>query len=236
MKARAVGSLFLGLALAFNAHQRIESAERSASETGLVAGAQQRPDAFIPGVPTIVGIAMRFTLAALFFVGVFVSPLAAQAQGTSRYDIAGGYSYLHDQDISENLSKGWVVSVGGRVMKWLDAVGEVGGNHKTLSIPGDPPKIRVLALMGSPRLTGPGYRRLTPFGQVLFGAAWARTSVLDVGDSVRDFAYQPGAGVNWNLGPRVGIRLEGDYRIIRAEGSNSKEPRFVAAAVFGLGR
>ena len=179
---------------------------------------------------------MRFTLAALFFVGVFVSPLAAQAQGTSWYDIAGGYSYLHDQDISENLSKGWVVSVGGRVMKWLDAVGEVGGNHKTLSIPGDPPKIRVLTLMGGPRLTGPGYRRLTPFGQVLVGAAWARTSVLGAGDSVRDFAYQPGVGVDWNLVPRVAVRLEGDYRIVRAEGSNSKEPRFVAAAVFGLGR
>ena len=59
MKARAVGSLFLGLALAFNAHQRIESAERSASETGLVAGAQQRPDAFIPGVPTIVSSPLK---------------------------------------------------------------------------------------------------------------------------------------------------------------------------------
>jgi opacity protein-like surface antigen len=167
---------------------------------------------------------------------MFVSPLAAQAQGTSRYDIAGGYSYLHDQDISENLSKGWVVSAGGRVMKWLDAVGEVGGNYKTLSIPGDPPKIRVLTLMGGPRFRAHAYGPITPFGQVLFGAAWARTTVLDVGDSVRDFAYQPGAGVDFNVTPKVGIRLEGDYRIVRAEGSNSKEPRFVAAAVFGFGR
>ena len=63
MKARAVGSLFLGLALAFNAHQRIESAERSASETGLVAGAQQRPDAFIPGVPTIVSSPLKLAKA-----------------------------------------------------------------------------------------------------------------------------------------------------------------------------
>ena len=71
-------------------------------------------------------------------------------------------------------------------------MGEVGGNYKTLSIPGDPPKIKVQTLMGGPRFKAHTYGRVTPFGQVLFGAAWARTSVLDVGDTVKDFAYQPG--------------------------------------------
>jgi opacity protein-like surface antigen len=178
------------------------------------------------------GMAMRcFTLAALFLVGVFVSPLAAQGRG----EVAAGYSFLHDQDISENLRKGWVASVADNVSSWLGIVGEVGGNYKTLSIPGDPPKIRVLTLMGGPRFKAHAYGRVTPFGQVLFGAAWARTTVLDVGDSVRDFAYQPGAGVDFNVTRKVGVRLEGDYRIIRAGGSNSKESRFVAAAVFGFG-
>jgi outer membrane protein with beta-barrel domain len=181
---------------------------------------------------------MRFSFgfAALLLTGMFVSPLAAQAQGTSRYEIAGGYSYLHDQDISENLSKGWVVSFGGRVVKWVDLVVEASGNYKTLSIPGDQPKIKVQTFMVGPRFTARAYGPVTPFAQVLFGAAWASTKVLDVGDSVRDFAYQPGGGVDFNLTPAFGVRLEGDYRIVRAGGSNSKEPRFVAEAVFGFGR
>jgi opacity protein-like surface antigen len=183
------------------------------------------------------GTAMRFSLslAALLLAGMFVGPLAAQAQDTSRYEVAGGYSFLHDQDISENLH-GWVVSGGGRVMNWVDLVGEVGGNYRTISLTGDPAKIKVHTLMVGPKVRASAYGRVTPFAQVLFGAAWASTKVLDVGDSVRDFAYQPGAGVDWKLKPRVGVRLEGDYRIIRAEGSNSKESRLVAAAVFGFGK
>ena len=178
---------------------------------------------------------MRLRFSVLLLVGLFVSPLAAQAQDTSRYEVAGGYSLLHDQDISENLH-GWVVSAGGRVMNWIDLVGEVSGNYKTLSIPGDAPKIKVRTLMVGPRFTARAHGHLVPFAQMLFGAAWASTKVLDVGDSVRDFAYQPGGGVDWNLRPNVGVRLQGDYRIIRAEGSNSKEPRFVAAVVYGFGR
>ena len=179
---------------------------------------------------------MRFTLAALFLAAVFVSPLAAQSPAAPRFDVAVGYSFLHDQDISENFPKGWVASFADNLTSWLGIVGEVGGNYKTLSIPGDPPKIKVQTLMGGPRFKAHAYGRVTPFGQVLFGAAWARTSVLDVGDTVKDFAYQPGAGSDWNLRSNLGVRLEGDYRIVRAEGSNSKESRFVAAAVFGFGR
>jgi opacity protein-like surface antigen len=179
---------------------------------------------------------MRFSLAALFLAAVFVSPLAAQAPAARRFDVAVGYSFLHDQDISQNLPKGWVASAADNLASWLGIVGEVGGNYKTLSITGDQPKIRVLTLMGGPRFRAHAYGPVTPFGQVLFGAAWARTTVLDVGDTVRDFAYQPGAGVDFNVTPKVGVRLEGDYRIIRAGGSNSKEPRFVAEAVFGFGR
>jgi hypothetical protein len=182
------------------------------------------------------GIAMRFCLTALLLAAVAVNPLAAQSPAVSHVDVAVGYSFLRDQDISQNLPKGWVASVADTLTSWLGIVGEVGGNYKTLSIPGDAPKIRVLTLMGGPKFTTHAHGPVTPFGQVLFGAAWARTTVLDVGDSVRDFAYQPGVGIDFNVAPKVGVRLEGDYRIVRADGSNSKEPRFVAAAVFGLSR
>jgi hypothetical protein len=63
MKARVVGSLLVGVALVFSAHQGIKSAERSAGETGLAAGTEQRPDAFIPGVPAVVSSPLKLAKA-----------------------------------------------------------------------------------------------------------------------------------------------------------------------------
>jgi hypothetical protein len=75
---------------------------------------------------------------------------------------------------------------------------------------------------------------INPFAQVLFGSARARTTVTGVSETVSDFSYQPGGGINLNLTDRLGVRFEGDYRIVRSGGHNSKEPRFVAAAVIGF--
>ena len=143
---------------------------------------------------------------------------------------------MHDQDSSYNFPGGWVVSVGATATRWLGLVGEIGGSRKTLSLPGDPPTLKVYTFMGGPRIGTARTDRVALFGQVLFGAARATTAVLDVAETVTDFAYQPGGGIVMTLGRNVGIRLEGDYRIVRAEGSNSKESRFVAAAVFGFGK
>jgi hypothetical protein len=73
---------------------------------------------------------------------------------------------------------------------------------------------------------------MSAFGQVLFGAAHASTSVLSATEGTTKFAYQPGAGVDVPLSPRVGIRFEGDYRIIRSDGANSKQPGLAVEAVF----
>ena len=66
---------------------------------------------------------MRFTLTAVFLAAVFASPLAAQSRGASRVDVAVGYSLLHDQDISQNLPRGWVASVADNLTSWLGIVG-----------------------------------------------------------------------------------------------------------------
>lgn len=179
---------------------------------------------------------MRLISFTLLVLGIFARPVAAQAAMASRYDVAAGYLFMHDQDISENFRRGWVVSGAGNVTGWLRLVGEVGGSYKTLDLLGEPPKLRVYTYMGGPRLTARVPSGVAPFAQVLFGAARASSSVLGVGDSVTDFAYQPGGGVDVRLGPMVGVRLEGDYRIIRSEGRNGKEPRVIAAAVVGFGR
>ena len=63
MKIRVVGSLMFGMALLFSAHQRLTSAERSAGETGRMAYTPQRPDAFIPGVPSVVSSPLKLAKA-----------------------------------------------------------------------------------------------------------------------------------------------------------------------------
>jgi hypothetical protein len=159
----------------------------------------------------------------------------------SRFEVAGAYQFMRDQniakndpDLSANFPAGWMASAGVGLWSSLAAVGEVGGSMKTLSIPGDKPKLRVYTFMGGPRLRRSARTGVNPFAQVLFGSARASTSVLGVKDTVTDFAYQPGGGVDLNTGGRLGVRLEGDYRIVRAGGRNNKEPRFVGAAVIGF--
>ena len=182
---------------------------------------------------------MRLSAVILLLVSLSVVSLGAQS-GSPRFEVAGGYQFMRDQDIakndkdlSANFPAGWMASGGVHLWSSVAAIGEVSGSMKTLNIPGDKPKLRVYTFMGGPRLrlarTG-----VSPFAQILFGSARASTSVLGVRDTVTDFAYQPGGGVDLNTGRRVGVRLEGDYRIVRAGGHNSKQPRVIGAAVFGF--
>ena len=176
---------------------------------------------------------------AIILLLILISGASVGAQ--SRYEVAGGYQFMRDQDIaknnpdlSANFPAGWMVSGGDSLSNWLVAVGEISGSMKTLAIPGDKPKLRVYTFMAGPRIQRRRHAGLNPFGEVLFGAARATTSVLSVHESVTDFSYQPGGGVDVNGSGRFGVRVEGYYRLIRAGGRNTKEPGFVAAAVFGF--
>ena len=183
---------------------------------------------------------MRLSAVVLLLVCISVVSLGAQS-GSPRFEAAAAYQFMRDQDIakrdpdlSANFPAGWMASGGVNLWSPVAAIGEVSGSSKTLSIPGDKPKLRVYTFMGGPRLRRAGRTRINPFAQVLFGSARASTSVLGVRDTVTDFAYQPGGGVELTTAGRFGVRLEGDYRIVRTAGHNSKQPRFVAAAVFGF--
>ena len=180
---------------------------------------------------------MRTSAVILLLILISGASLGAQ----SRFEVAGGYQFMRDQDLaksnpdlSANFPAGWMASAGVSLSGWLVAVGEVSGSMKTLDIPGDKAKLRVYTFMAGPRIQRRRRAGLNPFGEVLFGSARATTSVLSVHETVTDFSYQPGGGVDLNTSDRFGVRLEGYYRIIRAGGNNTKEPGFIAAAVFGF--
>jgi len=183
---------------------------------------------------------MRCGFLVLVALAMSVVPASAQSASSSQYDVAGGYAFMRDQDIannnpdiSANFPAGWMAAVGGTLSSGFGAVGEVSGSYKTVSIPGDQPKLRVYTFLAGPRFRK-SLSRIAPFGQVLFGVARATTSVLTVSETASDFAYQPGGGVDLDISGRLGLRIEGDYRIVRSDGANSKEPRFIVAAVFGF--
>ena len=176
---------------------------------------------------------------AIILLLILISGASLGAQ--SRFEVAGGYQFMRDQDIaksdadlSANFPAGWMVSGGASLSGWLVAVGEVSGSMKTLNIPGDKPKLRVYTFMAGPRIQRRRRAGLNPFGEVLFGSARASTSVLSVHETVTDFSYQPGGGVDLNTTDRFGVRLEGYYRLVHAAGGTTKEPGFIAAAVFAF--
>jgi opacity protein-like surface antigen len=187
------------------------------------------------------GTVMRCSAIILLLILISVVSVSAQSSEPLRYEAAVGYQFMHDQDIakqdpdlSANFAAGLMVSGGMSVASWLGAIGEVSTTSKTLDIPGDKPKVRVSTFMGGPRVGGRRRAGLSPFGQVLFGAARATTSLLSLSETTSHFSYQPGGGVDLNMSDRFGVRVEGDYRVIRASGHNSKEPRVIAAAVVGF--
>src|SRR5437762_8924758 len=103
---------------------------------------------------------MRLTVAVLILISISVVSAAAQSADSPRYDVAGGYQFMRDQDIakqdpdlSANFPAGWMASAGAYLWGWLGAAGEVSGSSRTLSIPGDKPKVRVYTFMAGPRFS-----------------------------------------------------------------------------------
>jgi hypothetical protein len=168
----------------------------------------------------------------LVLTGVLTLLLASAglAQETPAWDVSGGYSFLRDQDIEENLH-GWLFSASGHVNDWLEVVGEVGGNYKSISVFGSDVNLSVHSFLGGPRVSMHRNPTVSPFGHVLFGGARASGSFLGEADSATDFALQPGGGVDVWFRRNLGVRVGADYRRIFSEGEGVNEFRFHAGIV-----
>lgn len=177
----------------------------------------------------------------LFLLGTV--PLKAQ---TPRAEISGGYSFLHDHDRSENFPAGWVASATGNVNTWIGVAAEVGGNYRTCDncqrgpftsqdSRGTDLHLRVYTFMAGPRVAARAIPAVTPFAQFLLGGAHVSGGVEFDGALTTGFTYQPGGGVDVRVTPNLGIRLQGDYRVIRTQGINGKQSRFLVGIVFRSG-
>ena len=186
-------------------------------------------------------------------VGVFVACLSVlgavplKAADTPRAEVSGGYSFMHDEDRSENFSAGWVASAVGNVNEWFGVAVEAGGNYRVCRqcqvgpftserFRGTDRSLRVYTYMAGPRFASHAISAVTPFAQILFGGSHISGGVQFVGALNTGFTYQPGAGVDVKVTPNVGIRLQGDYRVIRTQGHDGKESRFLVGVVIRSGQ
>ena len=183
----------------------------------------------------------------LVFGVLMVSVFPAFAAGDERGEIAGGYSYMYDSDISTGFPAGWFVSAGANLTNVFAVVGDVSGNYKSESAASGTATasatLKVHTFTAGPRVTG----RSGPvrfFAQFLVGAATASAGVtassggasIAVSDSNTEFCYVPGAGVDIDFTSGAGIRIGANERLIHATGSTSKEFQLEAGVVLRFGK
>ena len=171
-------------------------------------------------------------------------PSSAQ---TPRAEISGGYTFMRDQDRAETFPAGWVASVVGNINGWIGAASEVGGSYRvcpdcqrgpftSATFRGTDRNLQVFTFMAGPRVAARAVQAVTPFAQILLGGSHVSGGVEFDGALTTGFTYQPGGGVDVRVTPNVGIRLQGDYRVIRTQGVNGKQSRFLAGVVWRQGR
>jgi outer membrane protein with beta-barrel domain len=159
-------------------------------------------------------------------------------------EINGGYMFLRDTSVEENVPRAWHFSGAVNANQWFGVVGEITGAHKTFdAAPFGTNKVGLYTFMGGPRFF---YKegRFVPFAQVLAGAAHIRNKFVGDGsigeftNSDTRFAIQPGGGLTVFLAEHVGVRGAIDYRrvIFFEDGAEDiSEFRVAAGFVFGWG-
>ena len=168
-------------------------------------------------------------VAVFLMVAGLASPRAAAAQGV---DFGVGYSFLHDNESSQNFPAGFFASLGLSPTSWLSIVGEVASNRKTFDELGEEIKLNVDFYGAGVRFRG-GSGAARPWGQLLVGAARGIIRFAGQSESGSEFAWQPGAGVDAYFSQSVGLRFGINGRFIQGEDVTAKEVQVIVGLVFG---
>ncbi len=182
----------------------------------------------------------RYTIACCLAVAVVLTLAApARAQNAPKGDLALSYSVLYDKELPNDIPEasgwfptGWVASGAARVTGNLSLVGEIGANYQPLTYQGLDVTINVTSYLGGVRYTAKAGPKVLPFVQVLFGLARANATVMGVSASDDAFATQIGGGADVMVSRTLAVRLQGDYRAIRAHGSAGNEFRVATGIVY----
>jgi opacity protein-like surface antigen len=153
---------------------------------------------------------------------LFIFTLPAAAQQTPAWDVDGAYLYrsFYPPNAPRFGMNGWNASLDHNLKNWIGISADFSGTYNNQGVNG---KTQIYTFMAGPRIYPFGHRhKLTPYGQVLFGAGYDRLSFpLNSGFpattfSSTAFAWTGGAGVQWKIKREWSIRLlEFDYEQTR---------------------
>jgi hypothetical protein len=193
-------------------------------------------------------------LVAVAVVIVIAIPRTVTAQDRPAANLDVSYALLKDSEVSGWFVNGWKASIAGALGSWFEVVGEVGRSEQSRTgFGGLQAERAILSFVGGPRFVGRRGANVAVFGHFLLGGTRVSTRFTACGDLPPEtcdqvvgaeladthFALQPGGGVDVFFTPRVGLRLQGDYRLLVAGETFDQalhEARASAGIVFTFGR
>jgi hypothetical protein len=149
-----------------------------------------------------------------------LSAVSALAQESApKVDIFAGYSYLQANPGVTGVSSfhlhGGSASVNYNLTSSLGAVADFGG-YDNANIFNTKTDGRLYTYLFGPRYSYRHYRRVTPFGQVLFGSAHANAHAFGTAGTQNAFAMTAGGGFDYKLFDRFWIRpVQAEYLLTR---------------------
>ena len=184
----------------------------------------------------------------VFFVIVFLLPVAAMAQEYPKLEVFGGYSYFQANPGAVNLN-GWNASVAGNITSWFGVVGDVSGHYgspKEFGFTAPYADSNSYTFMGGPKLAA-RLGAFTPFAHFLIGAARAGTHAFGFSVSDTALAAAVGGGMDIKVNDWLAIRaVQADYLMTRYQtypdnfrhsyDERQNNFRFSAGVVFLLGK
>ena len=161
---------------------------------------------------------MKLVVSLLAVVSFFAVTVRAQ-ETAPKFDVFAGYSYLQANPGVSGVDSfhlhGGSASVAYNYNTWLSAVADFGG-YNNGNVLGTGASGTLSTYLFGPRVTYRHIRRITPFGQVLFGVAHANSSAFKTTNSDNAFAMSVGGGVDYKLFDHFSIRpIQADYLMTR---------------------
>ena len=142
------------------------------------------------------------------FLSLCVPRLKAQ-ETSSKVNIFAGYSYVQSNPSTSSFDtfhlNGGSVSGAYNVTNWLAGVADFGG-YANGNIGRSGASATLSTYLFGPRVSYRHFRRITPFGQVLFGAGRTNATAFGNGESEKAFAMTTGGGVDYKFTQHWSVR------------------------------
>lgn len=163
---------------------------------------------------------MKLKLLLSLLAVLSLSAVSAYAQESApKVDVFAGYSYVQANPGVTGVDSfhlhGGNANVSYNIKSWLGGVADFGGYTNGNILSSGASGTFSTYLFG-PRVSYRHYRRVTPFGQVLFGAAHANAAAFNTTGTQNAFAMTAGGGVDYKVLDHFSIRpFQTEYLLTR---------------------